>query len=253
MEAMKRAPWNTRVMHIMVDEAHCVVQWGEGFRKAYREIYNLTAIFMKSSPTVVAVTATASPMMQKEILRILDIEDAATIVGETDRSNIKLSVSRRQSHTGRERTAESSYTAVFMPLIKELKTLKDFYPKTVVYTSLKWCGFGNELGVRYLSDGRVESTGVPSISQYHAPLSSEVCVDIYWVLKVGASTIQVLSLSKVITMNILKTWYSSGTTRVPIFHYSYSYVQYSPQPCICFPDENLDEIITYHIWHYKIY
>ena len=45
--------------------------------------------------------------------------------------------------------------------------------------SLKWCGFGNELGVRYLSDGMVESTEKPTISQYHVPLSSEVYVEWY--------------------------------------------------------------------------
>ena len=48
--------------------------------------------------------------------------------------------------------------------------------------------------------------------------------------RAGASTTRVLVLYKMINMNILKTLYSS-TTRVLIFQYSYSYVQYSPQPC----------------------
>ena len=47
--------------------------------------------------------------------------------------------------------------------------------------------------------------------------------------RAGASTTRVLVLYKMINMNILKTLYSS-TTRVLIFQYSYSYVQYSPQP-----------------------
>ena len=47
----------------------------------------------------------------------------------------------------------------------------------------------------------------------------------------GASTTRVLVLPKMINMNILKSLYSS-TTRVLIFQYSYSYVQYSPQPCL---------------------
>ena len=47
--------------------------------------------------------------------------------------------------------------------------------------------------------------------------------------RAGASTTRVLVLPKMINMNILKTLYSS-TTRVLIFQYSYSYVEYSPQP-----------------------
>ena len=189
MDAMKRAPWNRQVTHIIVDEAHCVVQWGDSFRTSYRDIENLRSLFTKSHPTFVAVTATATTAMQKDICRLLNMEGANVIVGETDRSNIKLCVKRRQSHAGRDRTAEASYTAVFMPLIKELKALQNEYPKTVVYTSLKWCGFANELRVRYMTDGRVESTGVPSISQYHAPLTSEVswnyghlqyCLEFWW-------------------------------------------------------------------------
>ena len=40
----------------------------------------------------------------------------------------------------------------FMPVIRELKVLQSKYQKTVEYTSLKWCGFANELGVRYMTD-----------------------------------------------------------------------------------------------------
>ena len=47
--------------------------------------------------------------------------------------------------------------------------------------------------------------------------------------RAGASATRVLVLPKMINMNILKTLYSS-TTPVLIFQYSYSYVQYSPQP-----------------------
>ena len=50
------------------------------------------------------------------------------------------------------------------------------------------------------------------------------------VTRAGASTTRVRVLPKTIDMNILKTLYSS-TTRVLISQYSYSYVQYSPQPC----------------------
>ena len=60
--------------------------------------------------------------------------------------------------------------------------------------------------------------------------SIESITALHW-RRAGASTTRVLVLSKMVNMNILKTLYSS-TTRVLIFQYSYSYVKYSPQPCI---------------------
>ena len=175
MTAMKRAPWNSRVCHIVVDEAHCVVQWGENFRPLYRSIDTVKALFSSSKPRTVALTATASVLMQREIIRILDMDHPAVIVGQTDRSNVKLRVERRLTHAGKD-GVEASYTEIFMPLLKELKEKRGQFPQTVVYTSLKWCGFGNELGVKVLADGAVTSVGVKEVSQYHAPLMQEVSI-----------------------------------------------------------------------------
>ena len=174
MAIIRKAPWSKRVSHIIVDEAHCVVQWGENFREHYRLIDSLKSAFAPHSPSTVAVTATATVAMQHEISRLLDMRSMETVIGHADRSNIKFCVKRRPANTGNNRTADSSYTAVFMPLMIELKYKRHEFPKTVVYANLKWCGFGNELGVRVLSDGKVQSTGVKEISQYHAPMTAQV-------------------------------------------------------------------------------
>lgn len=54
-----KASWSKYVTHIFVDEAHCVLQWGEEtFRPKYRELHNLKAVFPEA--LFVAVTATAT-------------------------------------------------------------------------------------------------------------------------------------------------------------------------------------------------
>ena len=62
------------------------------------------------------------------------------MIGHADRSNIKYCVKRLPANTGNNRTADSSYTAVFimfMPLMTELKYKRHKFPKTVVYANLR--------------------------------------------------------------------------------------------------------------------
>ena len=101
MTTMKKASWNSRVCHVVVDEAHYVVQWGGNFRPMYRSIDTVKALFSSSKPRTVAQTATASVLMQREIIRILDMDHPAVIFGHTDRSNVKLRVQRRLTHAGK--------------------------------------------------------------------------------------------------------------------------------------------------------
>ena len=55
---------------VVVDEAHCVVQWGEEFRPAYLNIGAFIAALPKR-PVICAMTATADPAMQRSISQIL--------------------------------------------------------------------------------------------------------------------------------------------------------------------------------------
>jgi ATP-dependent DNA helicase RecQ len=76
-----------KIVHIVIDEAHCVSEWGESFRPSYLEI---NAIIKKvNAPLVTAFTATASAPVLEKIKRYVfgDIE-ANQIVGNPDRPNI---------------------------------------------------------------------------------------------------------------------------------------------------------------------
>jgi len=76
-----------KVMHIVIDEAHCVSEWGESFRPSYLEIGSI--IKLLNPPLVTAFTATASsPVLEKIHKYIFGDLDAHRIAGNPDRPNI---------------------------------------------------------------------------------------------------------------------------------------------------------------------
>ena len=75
------------IVHIVIDEAHCVSEWGESFRPAYLEINKIIAA--ARAPLVTAFTATASaPVLEKIKKYIFGDLEAMQIVGNPDRPNI---------------------------------------------------------------------------------------------------------------------------------------------------------------------
>jgi ATP-dependent DNA helicase RecQ len=78
---------NTRIVHIVIDEAHCVSEWGESFRPGYLEIGRIVAA--ANPPVITAFTATASaPVLEKIDSYIFGSAGAHRIIGNPDRSNI---------------------------------------------------------------------------------------------------------------------------------------------------------------------
>jgi ATP-dependent DNA helicase RecQ len=74
----------------VVDEAHCVSQWGHDFRPDYLRLP--AAIEAVGRPAVLALTATAAPPVREEIVEVLGLRDPAIIVKGFDRPNIHLAV-----------------------------------------------------------------------------------------------------------------------------------------------------------------
>jgi ATP-dependent DNA helicase RecQ len=86
---------------LVVDEAHCISEWGHDFRPEYLRLGALAKEL--GSPTVLALTATASPPVRREIVERLGMDDPAVIVRGFDRPNIHLAVERYSRAADKER------------------------------------------------------------------------------------------------------------------------------------------------------
>ena len=75
---------------LVIDEAHCISTWGHDFRSDYLRLGGARAAL--GSPLTVALTATAPPPVQDEIVERLGIPDATRVLGDFCRPNLHLSV-----------------------------------------------------------------------------------------------------------------------------------------------------------------
>ena len=84
-----------RLALIAVDEAHCVSQWGQDFRPSYLCIGDFIA-GLPTRPPVAALTATATDLVRRDIVRLLGLQEAVCTVTGFDRPNLRFAVERRE-------------------------------------------------------------------------------------------------------------------------------------------------------------
>ena len=85
-----RALAEAQVALLAVDEAHCISQWGHDFRPDYLQIGR--ARHRMGDPTTVALTATATPRVQDDILATLETAEAERVVTGFNRPNLTFNV-----------------------------------------------------------------------------------------------------------------------------------------------------------------
>ncbi|XP_072037677.1 bifunctional 3'-5' exonuclease/ATP-dependent helicase WRN-like [Amphiura filiformis] len=106
---------------IAIDEAHCVSQWGHDFRSSYRTLGTLRAKFREVP--FMALTATATPEVRKDICKSLKLKNPLTSCTSFDRPNLFL-------HVQLKNNIESD----LKPLLTETKRFhSEFDGPTIIY------------------------------------------------------------------------------------------------------------------------
>ena len=82
---------STAISIVAIDEAHCVSQWGQDFRPSFLEIAPFVANLPKR-PVLMALTATATQQVRKDIVRLLGLHDPFAVITGFDRPNLRYSV-----------------------------------------------------------------------------------------------------------------------------------------------------------------
>ena len=83
-----------KISFFAVDEAHCISEWGHDFRTEYRRIRPIVEEIGKAP--IIALTATATPKVQNDIQKNLDMMDAQVFKSSFNRSNLYYEVRPKQ-------------------------------------------------------------------------------------------------------------------------------------------------------------
>ena len=139
---------NAEIAQVVVDEAHCVSQWGQDFRPGYLQI----APFLRElpqRPRVSAFTATATQSVRTDIIRLLELQNPYDILTGFDRPNLFLEVRK-----AKDRDAE----------------LRRFLAEHRGQSGIVYCGTrkGVEEVTAMLTDSGIDAVG------YHAGMADEL-------------------------------------------------------------------------------
>ena len=74
------------ISFVAIDEAHCISEWGHDFRPEYRNLKNI--IKQLGEVPIIGLTATATPKVQEDILKNLEMANATTFKASFNRANL---------------------------------------------------------------------------------------------------------------------------------------------------------------------
>ena len=92
-----------KISFFAVDEAHCISEWGHDFRPEYRRLREMMIQINPDVP-VIALTATATPKVQSDIIKNLDLRDPKIYTTSFNRSNLYYEI---QPKIKKEQTLKS--------------------------------------------------------------------------------------------------------------------------------------------------
>jgi len=85
-----------KISFIAIDEAHCISEWGHDFRPEYRRIREIVEALDQEFP-IMALTATATPKVQIDIVKTLQLKDPKVFLSSFNRANLFYEIRPKKS------------------------------------------------------------------------------------------------------------------------------------------------------------
>ena len=89
------------ISFLAIDEAHCISEWGHDFRPEYRNLKSIMQRIGDNIP-IIGLTATATPKVQEDILKNLNIANATTYLASFNRPNLFYEVRPKTQQVDRD-------------------------------------------------------------------------------------------------------------------------------------------------------
>lgn len=160
-QAFLDALGNVDVRLFAVDEAHCVSQWGHNFRVDYGRLGHARSLLGNPPPPTIALTATATPAVQEDIIASLGIPKACKFILGFDRPNLVMAIKDINVRSSQNIWAATSY--INKQKMKSVSSLVAMSP------ALVYCG--TRASVEEVTE-HLKRKGIDA-GMYHAGLTSE--------------------------------------------------------------------------------
>lgn len=140
-----------QISFIAVDEAHCISEWGHDFRPEYRKLRDMIDMINPELP-IIALTATATPKVQDDIVKNLNLRNANIFIDSFNRPNLYYEIVPKIT---KEQTLKS--------IVKFINTMKG--KSGIIYTL-------NRKTTEELAQ-TLQANGISAVA-YHAGLESQI-------------------------------------------------------------------------------
>ena len=148
-----------------------------------------------------ALTATAPPKKIENLQNALCLRECKIVSVNPNRSNIFL----KKVYRGGDKNF-TSYKKILIPIAFKLKELKENYPMTIIYTRLKYCGYGYSLFEQILGNFQFCSDDLQPTSrvfcQFHAPQTNKMKSEILKEISKENSKIRVIFATTALGMGV---------------------------------------------------